>query len=751
MANKVLISQNSLVQAYAPQTFPGTHSMRVIQFNPMVGTGFTGAIVIEGSYAASPSNNDYTPIMSVTFTNHTQNLSLEVEASHPYLRARITTSIQGAIAVFADSASRAIQGSQGASPATALIDSPNRVSGSGNSFKINSVVVPAITSDDVVYANNFALTVTDVLDGRNGAVGKQDKIGTGVITALDSDVNVLTGAAAAGLTPADMQKLADVTVSAADLNRLAGSTGNIQSQIDSITSSIPTDFGSLEVPSSSLNSFFNQVPTVNTSTLNQLTGLTAASADINPLTGAAGRYTLADIVKLGQVQASATELNKLVGFSGGAADLNRIVGLATSPADLNSIAGIAGSGVTSAQLQHLAGLSTNVQAALAALPNLSGLVASADDLNTLAGIFVGTSGYPAQISKTEIGYLDGLTGNLQTQLNNKRNTNTPIGIGEIQNVSITTTELNYLQGSTSNIQAQLNAILSNSITNAGGSLTAPLYLANGTATAPSLAFVAPATNSGLYRFGSNGVGITVGGTRFASFDGTFAVFGDGLATGGATVRGNSPSLSSPTYSFTGDTDTGIFRSGSDSLSIVAGSEDMARFDAANNIVSIGGNVASNNQVNITGVFAGEKVLGTAIVRAGSVSGTTGVTNLYTVPAGRMAIVTKIMVVLTQVTGFTNGALLRMNMGINAPSYDEIVDNINSPNIYNPGTYQFDTANQILVLGQGDNVFTAIAGSSGADYQALTPGAILRANVSTLAGADTYNMQIIVMGVETASA
>lgn len=57
-------------------------------------------------------------------------------------------------------------------------------------------------------------------------------IGASNVYANGSDLNILGGMTAYGLTTADMQKLADVNVSAADLNQLSGITGPIQAQID---------------------------------------------------------------------------------------------------------------------------------------------------------------------------------------------------------------------------------------------------------------------------------------------------------------------------------------------------------------------------------------------------------------------------------------------------------------------------------------------------------------------------------------
>jgi len=89
----------------------------------------------------------------------------------------------------------------------------------------------------------------------------------------------------------------------------------------------------------------------------------------------------------------------------------------------------------------------------------------------------------------------------------------------------------------------------------------------------------------------------------------------------------------------------------------------------------------------------------------------------------------------------------LNIGFTAATYDEIVDNTTNTTIFNPGTYDFDTAMQVMPLGAGDNTFPAISGASGAAYQALAAGAVLTAYVGTLANLDTFDVDIICLGYE----
>jgi hypothetical protein len=744
MANKTLIAQNSLVQAYPPQTFSGADSIRIVQFNPQVGQGFSGAVVIEGSFAPTPSNTDFAPIMTVTFTGHTQNLTLEVQSGAPTIRARIAASQGGSIAVFADSADRAIQGGQGATPATAIVDSPSRAAGSGSSFKINTITVPAITSDDVFYANDFTKTVTDMLDGTNGAVGKQDKIGNGLITITNvADINQLGGTAAYGLVTADLNKLADVNVSAAEINRLVGLTSPVQAQLTALAATIPPGFGGLTTTAAEIDQFFDAPIVVSLADLNNLNGLTASAADLNGLTGTVGTFTPADLIKLGQITTTSGQINALSGYVGTSADLNRIVGLLSSNLDLSSIAGYAAQSISATEFGYLNGLTQNLQLFINSVPVLTGLTASVSDLNTFTGIFSGVGAYSNPITSAEINTLNGITSNIQNQLNQRRLNGVPIGIAEISGSSITITEFNYLQSARANIQAQIDAISLNAITPLGGSFTGPIRIANGTVALPGLSFVAPNISTGIYLLGANGFGVSVAGVAAFGHDGTDFTVGTGV--GAPQLKGVGYGVTDPAFNFSGDEDTGIHRAGLDAISLVAGGQEMVTASQAQ--TTIGGAVALNNAVTISGVFQGEKMLSRTSMLGGAVTGSSVPVTLYTVPVGRTCVVTRIIIRLTNVIGFVDGSLFRLNIGANPAPFEELVDNNANPTIFNPGTYAFDTAGQVIILGAGDNSFPAISGSGGADYQAFGAATQIRAQIAALAGASEFDFDVIMFGYE----
>ena len=380
------------------------------------------------------------------------------------------------------------------------------------------------------------------------------------------------------------------------------------------------------------------------------------------------------------------------------------------------------------------------------------MTAAVADLNLLDGASTGTNGYSGVISKNEIDALDGITSNIQNQLNSKRNTADCIGIGEICGSSITITELNYLQGATSNIQAQIDSLTLGSITTAGGTFTGAINIADGTAAAPGLGY-ASATTTGLYLDGAPGIGLTVGGTRALSLDANDMRVGDAGTNGQPLLRHATPNVNNPAYSFVGDEDTGVYWAGNDHIAVTIGGDDAitANTSPAPSAphIELGGAAANNWKVAVSGMFEGEKMLGRATVQAGGTSGSTGTTPLYTVPAGRSAVVTKILVVLTNVTAWGGPVNpLRVNFGFAGPNFDQIVDNVTTaPNIWDPAGYAFGTAGQVMPLGYGDNAFPAIAGGAGAAYGVVSAAQTVVANVTVVANAADWDFEAIVFGYE----
>ena len=130
---------------------------------------------------------------------------------------------------------------------------------------------------------------------------------------------------------------------------------------------------------------------------------------------------------------------------------------------------LAASDVTSTEIGYLDGVTSAIQTQLnAKQATITGAATTIDDADlTVSRALVSDSNGKVAVSdvtSTEIGYLDGVTSNIQTQLNSKEGAITLTanravvsdGTGIVTASDITSTELGYLDGVTSAIQTQLN-------------------------------------------------------------------------------------------------------------------------------------------------------------------------------------------------------------------------------------------------------------------------------------------------------
>ena len=105
---------------------------------------------------------------------------------------------------------------------------------------------------------------------------------------------------------------------------------------------------------------------------------------------------------------------------------------------------------------------------------------------------------------------------------------------------------------------------------ASPTFTGVVEIANGTNGAPSIAFDSD-TDTGLYRSGSNVLGISASGTASHLFKST-------ASEPQVPLRGTNGSQSAPSLSFAADSDTGFYRSNPDTLVATTGGAERAWFD-----------------------------------------------------------------------------------------------------------------------------------------------------------------------------
>ena len=97
---------------------------------------------------------------------------------------------------------------------------------------------------------------------------------------------------------------------------------------------------------------------------------------------------------------------------------------------------------------------------------------------------------------------------------------------------------------------------------------------DGAVGAPGVSWISD-TDSGFYRIGANNLGISVGGTKVIDIGAaTIAITGNLTVSGSFTpsgvLLGPNGTAGAPTYSFASDTDLGMFRIGADNLRFTVG-------------------------------------------------------------------------------------------------------------------------------------------------------------------------------------
>jgi hypothetical protein len=250
------------------------------------------------------------------------------------------------------------------------------------------------------------------------------------------------------------------TITKTELGYLSGATSNIQTQLDSKISAangaISTVVSSNLTASRALISNANGKIAVSSITSTKLGYLTDVTSNIQS--------------QLNGKQASIT----------GAATTITSSNLTTSRALISNSSGkVAVSSVTSTELGYLSGVTSNIQTQLdSKISSANGAISTVvnSNLTTSRALISNTSGKIAvsTTTSTELGYLSGVTSNVQTQLNGKQSTisggattitssnlttNRALvsnSSGKVAVSTTTSTELSYVHGVTSNIQDQID-------------------------------------------------------------------------------------------------------------------------------------------------------------------------------------------------------------------------------------------------------------------------------------------------------
>jgi hypothetical protein len=276
-----------------------------------------------------------------------------------------------------------------------------------------------------VAVSGVTTTELDILDG---------------LTATTAELNIMDGVTA---TTAELNIMDGVTATTAELNYVDGVTSAIQTQIDS-----------------------KQATITGAATTIDDTDLTASRAVIS---NASGKVAVSGV--------TTTELDILDGLTASTAELNIMDGVTATTSELNILDGVT---ATATELNYVDGVTSAIQTQIdSKQATITGAATTIDDANLTASraVISNASGKVAvsAVTDTELGYLDGVTSAVQTQIDGKQATITGAASsitssnltalrtlysdasGKVAASSITATELSYLGGVTSAIQTQLNA------------------------------------------------------------------------------------------------------------------------------------------------------------------------------------------------------------------------------------------------------------------------------------------------------
>lgn len=160
--------------------------------------------------------------------------------------------------------------------------------------------------------------------------------------------------------------------------------------------------------------------TITTAELNYLDGVTSAiQTQLNGKASTSHTHTVANITDL---TATASEINVLDGITSTTAELNKLDGFTGDVNDLNYAKDLRATGVTSTEFDYLDGVTSNIQTQLnGKQATITGAATSIVSSNLTASRAVVSDGSGkvavSSVTSTELGYLSGVTSAIQTQLN----------------------------------------------------------------------------------------------------------------------------------------------------------------------------------------------------------------------------------------------------------------------------------------------------------------------------------------------
>ena len=392
--------------------------------------------------------------------------------------------------------------------ATTVTDTDLTASRAIVSNSSGKLAVSDVTDTEVGYLDGVTSAIQTQLDGKQATItGAATTIDTEALTAskvlisdssgkvavgsaTSTEVSYLSGVSSAIQTQMDGKQAIVSGVSDTEIGYLDGVTSAIQTQIDgkqAIVSGVSdTEIGYLDGVTSAIQTQINskQATITGAATTIDDTDLTASRAVIS---NASGKIAISDVTSTeieyldGVTSAIQTQIDSKQAILTGATTTVTGSNLTASRAVVSNSSGkVAVSDVTDTELGYLDGVTSGIQSQLDSMQATitGGAVTITDtDLTANRALISNATGKVtvSDVTNTELGYLDGVTSAVQTQIDSKQATITGAattiddadltasravvsnGSGKVAVSAVTSTELGYLDGVTSAIQTQLDA------------------------------------------------------------------------------------------------------------------------------------------------------------------------------------------------------------------------------------------------------------------------------------------------------
>jgi hypothetical protein len=232
---------------------------------------------------------------------------------------------------------------------------------------------------------------------------------------------------------------------------------------------------------------------------------------------------------------------------------------------------------------------------------------------------------------------------------------------------------------------------------------------DGSAATPAYAFTND-LDTGLYRVSTNDLGIAAGGALIAEFYSGGLYFG----AGSTTIQARDGAVGGPAYSFSGDTDTGMYRVGADSLGITTGGTNRAT--VSNSGVIIGaptGGAQGDGTINATALYVNGVSVGAASADTNSATASdniAGCTNSGSISFSRAGNTVSMRLPSTPLgcSGYTGSLIQCAQYNVTYPSgfaptvSQEFPTTITNAGVMVPGLLLINTSNNIqFCLLSGD--------------------------------------------------